>query len=32
MAMTGSQLFLQKPNAFDYGTNDLCKGGTWGSS
>jgi hypothetical protein len=32
MAMTGSQLFLQKPSAFDCGTNDLCKGGTSGSS
>jgi hypothetical protein len=32
MAMTGRQLFLQKPSAFDCGTNDLCRGGSWGPS
>ncbi len=26
----GEQFFPQKLCAFDYGTNDLCKGGAWG--
>jgi hypothetical protein len=30
MAMTKKQLFFQKPSAFDYGTDGLCKGGVWG--
>jgi len=28
----GEPNFLQKPSAFDCGTNDLCRDGTWGSS
>jgi hypothetical protein len=30
--MTRNLIIAQKPNAFDYGTNGVCKNGTYGSS
>jgi hypothetical protein len=32
MAMTWNHFLIQKPSAFDYGTDGLCGGGVWGSS
>jgi hypothetical protein len=30
MAMTWNHFLIQKPRAFDYGTDGLCGGGVWG--
>jgi hypothetical protein len=30
MAMTSNHFFPQKPCAFDYSLDGLCKGGVWG--
>ncbi len=31
MAMTWNHFLIQKPSAFDYGMDGLCRSGVWGS-